>query len=410
MSSHSNNNGSRQVQLRYKKLKPGSKRAERGAFPLLYPYGERDKPFDTSKFLTARETREKHVLDEASARNEHRYRQLTWAAHSKRRLYTDNLLLNSGPLLQKWVLRTQTNIEDMRLQVLESDQMKRMTTEAEVEIATRADGTVDPSARRRFLPDTVINSPAYWKQKRLEVQAIVARKGPSMPFITVTMNPWRDEMEKLRMEIVNKGAFTPITGFPRVFDLPDLMARVYNQFSHAIFQRIKEQTEDYFGFKCVAYSTRLEFQERNTPHHHGLFWLECGVLEDVDAIESIISAELPRLGQDNELRALVKKYNMHRHSPYCKRNGGTCRFGYDANVIFLNTTIEPTSNRVEYLRRQAEDLRVFPYNPRLTKEFKAQIKVEHTQAGRAVTYLMKYTFKPPKPTTVQVRTSLEKAV
>ena len=101
---------------------------------------------------------------------------------------------------------------------------------------------------------------------------------------------------------------------------------------------------------------------------------------------------------------------MHRHSPYCKRNGGACRFGYDANDIVLNTTIDPTSNRVEYRRRQAEDLRVVPYNPRLTKEFKAHINVERSQAGGAVAYLMKYTFKPPKPTTVQVRTFLEQGV
>ena len=195
----------------------------------------------------------------------------------------------------------------MRLQFLESDQMKRMATESEVENATRADGTVDPSAGLLFLPDTVINSPAYWKQKRLDVQAIVARKGPPTLFITVTMNPWCDEMDKLGMDIVNKSAFTPVTGIPRVFDRPDLMAHVYNPFSHAIFQRITKQAEDYFGFKCVAYPTKLEFQERNKPHHHGLFWLECGVLEDVDAVESIISAELPRPGQDNELRALVKK-------------------------------------------------------------------------------------------------------
>ena len=235
-SSNRNNNGSHQVQLRYKKLKPGSKRAERGAFPLLYPYGERDKPFETAKFLTARVTREQDVPDEGNARNEHRYRQLTWAAHSERWLYTDNLLLNSGSLLQQWVLRTQTNIEDLRLQFLEKDQMKRMATESEVEIATRADGTIDPSAGRLFLPDTVINSPAYWKQKRLDLQAIVTRKGPPTLFITVTMNPWREELNKLGMDTVNKSAFTPVTGIPRVFDRPDLMARVYNQFSHAIFQ------------------------------------------------------------------------------------------------------------------------------------------------------------------------------
>ena len=132
---------------------------------MLYPYGERDKPFKTAKFLTARGTRERDVPDEGNARNEHRYRQLTWAAQSKRQLYTDNLLLNSSPLLQQWVLRTQTNIEYLRLQFLENDQMKRMATDSELEIATRADGTIDPCAGRLFLPDTVINSPAYWKRK-----------------------------------------------------------------------------------------------------------------------------------------------------------------------------------------------------------------------------------------------------
>ena len=306
-------------------------------------------------------------------------------------------LLNSGPLLQQWVLRRQTNIEDMRLQFLESDQMKRMATESEVGNATRADGTVDPAAGRLSLQDTVINSPGYWKQKRLYVQAIVARKGPPTLFITVTMNPWRDDMDKLGMDIVNEGAFKPVTEIPRVFDRPDLMARVYNQFSHAFFQRITKQAEDCFGFKCVAYSTKLEFQERNTPHHLGFFWLECGVLDDFDAIESIISAELPRPGQENELRALVKKYNMHRHFPYCKRNGGTCRFGYDDNVIVPNTTIDPTPNRVEYRRRQAEDLRVVTYNPRLTKEFEAHINVERTQADGAVAYLMSTPLSHPSP-------------
>jgi len=45
-----------------------------------------------------------------------------------------------------------------------------------------------------------------------------------------------------------------------------------------------------------------------------------------------------------------------------------------------------------------------PYNRQLTKQFKAHINVERTQGGGAVAYLMKYAFKPPKPTEVQIRT------
>jgi len=97
---------------------------------------------------------------------------------------------------------------------------------------------------------------------------------------------------------------------------------------------------------------------------------------------------------------------MHRHSPYCKRKG-KCRFGYDENSIVSNTYIDETSNRVVYRRREEEDLKVVPYNPRLTKEFKAHINVERTQGGGAVAYLMKYAFKPPKPTEVRIQSQTE---
>jgi len=49
-----------------------------------------------------------------------------------------------------------------------------------------------------------------------------------------------------------------------------------------------------------------------------------------------------------------------------------------------------------YRRRSSEDLKVVPYNPKLTKRYRCHINVERTQGGGAVAYLMKYTFKPPK--------------
>ena len=259
-------------------MKPASALAEKGYFSLLYPYGNQEQPFDLRRYLEAKND---DAADDGGSQDAHKLCLLTWASHSKRRLYTDNFLLNSGPLLQQWALRTFTNIEDMRLQLppiarqLESHifqedlQIKRMSTEEEIEASTRADGTLDPSFGKLYLPDSMVNSPAYWKQKRLHVQAIVARKGVPSLFVTVTMNLWRDEMKRLGLYTSNRSAFSPMEHKSRVFDQPDLVGRVYNQFIHAVMTQITKKAKEYFvNHKCVAFAEKLEFQARNTPHFH----------------------------------------------------------------------------------------------------------------------------------------------
>ena len=178
-----------------------------------------------TKYLAARRT---SVPPSDDAQFHLKFRKLTLATTAKWRFFTDNMLLNSGSLLLQWVLRTQTNPEDPQLQFLEAKRQQRMATEQEVELATDANESVDPAVGRLFLPDTCINSPPYWKRKHLDVHALVARKGPSTHFITVTMNPWREEMHLLGLDTDQKSAFAPVDGRPRVFDRPDLVARAYN--------------------------------------------------------------------------------------------------------------------------------------------------------------------------------------
>ena len=81
------------------------------------------------------------------------------------------------------------------------------------------------------------------------------------------------------------------------------------------------------------------------------------MLEDIDEINSIISAKLPRLGEDYELRELVLPFNKHRHSPHCLRNGH-CRFEYHDHEITPETYINEARNRVVYRRRKKEDVKV----------------------------------------------------
>ena len=268
---HSGPNGQRVVKM--KRLKPSSRQAECGAFPLLYPYGDNHEPFDITEYI---DNKKPGALDNETNPHIRELKKMTWAEFSKRRLYTDNMLLNSGTLLQQWMLRTVLGIEDMRLQFLERDQRNRLVAEQEL---IESGGNLDGASGRLFLPDSHLNSPAYWKQKRLDVQALVARVGPPSLFITVTMNPWNADMGRLGLDIEHRNTFTPHADKPRVFDRPDLVARAYNQHINEILHELETNSEEYFGRKCLAIAAKLEFQQRNTPHHHILLWLEGGVLE-----------------------------------------------------------------------------------------------------------------------------------
>ncbi|KAI0560136.1 Helitron helicase-like protein [Gracilaria domingensis] len=276
----------------------------------------------------------------------------------------------------------------------------RMVEERELQQGTHSGTDELGPPGKLYLPGNHKNSPAYWKQKRLDVQAMVARMGSPTLFITVTMNVWREEMKRLGLENDNTGALSPQGNRPRPFDRPDLVARVYNQYDNAIMTDLQKNSEAIFGLKCIGIAAKLEFQERNTPQHHILLWLEGGTIDDPEIIDSLIKAELPRgQSQENqELRALVKRLNIHRHSPYCRRRtrNGHSRFGYDHMDVVPETTIDDLTNRVTYRRRTEEDLKVVPYNPDLTRKYKAHINIERTQGGTAVAYPMKYAFKPGK--------------
>lgn len=71
----------------------------------------------------------------------------------------------------------------------------------------------------------------------------------------------------------------------------------------------------------------------------------------------MISAELPRVGEDDKIRELLRKYNTYRHSAYFRRNK-KCLFGYESMEVLPSTTIDMTLNRVMYRRIMNNDFKV----------------------------------------------------
>ena len=131
----------------------------------------------------------------------------------------------------------------------------------------------------------------------MKLHALVACKDPPTLFIIVKMNHWLEEMHQPGLDTVHKSECTPVT-------------RAYKNFSHSVLNIITKKSLEYFGYECVAYETKLEFQERIAPHHHLFCGLVAGILEHLNVVNLIIS-EFPRPGENAELRELIKIFKMH---------------------------------------------------------------------------------------------------
>lgn len=167
--------------------------------------------------------------------------------------------------------------------------------------------------------------------------------------------------------------------------------------------------EELFGKTCVGIASMLEFHALNRPYHHIFLSLEDRIIDDIDRIDSMISAEIPPQ-LDLEWRQLVRELNIHRRSPYCRgrTRNRRCRLKYDDMTITLQTYIAQTCKNVPCRRRDDEDLNGVSYNADFTGTYSGQISVEITEGGVAVGHLMEYAFKPPKRVDLRVDTGQER--
>lgn len=110
------------------------------------------------------------------------------------------------------------------------------------------------------------------------------------------------------------------------------------------------------------------------------------------------------------LRQIVRDFNIHLHSRYCRVRSRKrrYRFNYDNMTITPQTYFDQTCNGVIYGRRHHEHLNIVPYNADLTINNLAHINVKRTQEVGAVVYLMKDAFKPPNPVDLRVETREER--
>ena len=87
--------------------------------------------------------------------------------------------------------------------------------------------------------------------------------------------------------------------------------------------------------EIADYFYRVEFQQRGSPHIHGLFWIRDAPQYEKDSNEEVVAfidkfITCHKPNSSSEMENLVN-LEMHRHAKTCKRTGNNihvCRFNF----------------------------------------------------------------------------------
>lgn len=122
--------------------------------------------------------------------------------------------------------------------------------------------------------------------------------------------------------------------------------------------------------EIADYFYRIEFQQRGSPHVHGLFWIKDAPPYEKDSNEEVvafvdkfITCYKPNISGEMES---VVTLQMHRHARTCKRSGNNiqiCRFNFPLppmpRTIILKPLEESCHNEKEskLIKENSENIR-----------------------------------------------------
>ncbi|XP_076029108.1 uncharacterized protein LOC143017956 [Oratosquilla oratoria] len=303
-------------------------------------------------------------------------------------------------------------IEFERLLYIQNNQTKlRVEEYSLLKDALNSDRNINPQdlGKAVILPSSYIGSPRYWKERTQDAMCYGREYGRPDLFITFTCNPKWDEITENLQNGQNPA------------DRHDIVARVFKQKLNKMMDVLVKKKSGIFG-KVKAYIYTVEWQKRGLPHAHILLWLE--QIIHADKTDLITSAEIPDPSIDRELYNIVVNQMVHgpcgdhnNQSP-CMNNS-KCSKKYPK--AFIAHTRSEISGYPLYRRRDSEnggqsativrngktytiDNRwIVPYNPLLSKAFKAHINVEICCSVQSIMYIIKYLNKGSDAAVLQLR-------
>ncbi|XP_066316557.1 uncharacterized protein [Miscanthus floridulus] len=197
--------------------------------------------------------------------------------------------------MQQWAIDMYIKIESMRLDWYSNpENQKLIRTELYqglVDVISAGETQGSKVGKRIVLPRSFPGCDRDMQQRFLNAMAIVQRFGRPNYFITMTCNPYWEEIT------------SNLKPGQEPQDRPELVARVYR----AKLRDLKDLLikRKYFG-DVAAYIHVTEFQKRGLPHEHFLLIMKSGSkLTTPDAYDRVISAEIPDKDRYTELHDLA---------------------------------------------------------------------------------------------------------
>lgn len=315
----------------------------------------------------------------------------------------DNHILKCRYLYHQFIVDMYVKMESERLRFIRFNQ-SRLRAEEFIHLRDAINSPHDQNVNVNdigsmvILPSSYVGSPRHMQEYIQDAMTYVRVYGRPDLIITFTCNPNWIEIKQLLLPGQNP------------CDRHDITARVFKQKLKSLMDFIVKH--HVFGEPaCWMYS--IEWQKRGLPHAHILLWLSQSIRSD--EIDSIISAEIPDIDNDDELFYIVTSNMIHGpcgsinpNSPCMNQRKCTKRFP----KALLKETITGLDSYPLYKRRSTDDgghsftkrvlnhnefiidnQWVVPYSPLLSKTFNAHINVEFCSSVESIKYICKYVNK-----------------
>ena len=328
---------------------------------------------------------------------------LTLHAYVRAALYQSEALRLCGRLADEWTLdnfsRWQAaNFNYLKWQLHRGAQGSRVSvsrshaTQTIQSARTRVSGAEEFQhvGRLLSLPASVPGSRGYQNRLLDDGMSVVDRLGKPTLFITFTCNSNWPEIVSQLMPGQSAAELSAITN--RVFKmrLNNLMAKL--------------RSGHYFGRRAVYITAVTEHQKRGLAHAHIAFRFEGDQPTSSEAIDALVSAELPQLTEDSSdddraVHRMVSSYMIHScREGRCFKAGTpvasrTCKYGYP----YTDNEVTYADDRgyIQYRRRgpDSRNANVVSYNRAMLLEFDTHINVQIAHTVNILSYLFKYFVK-----------------
>ena len=193
----------------------------------------------------------------------------------------------------------------------------------------------------KFLKN-VRGSPAYWQRELYDVLAMLRMLGIPTWFLTLSAADlhWIEMIEAVSIHMGERLTRRQIHNMSikdrseKLKNNPVTACRMFQHRVEVFFRDYILDTTNPVG-EVYDHVIKIEFQARGSPHAHCLLWVKDAPHIDIDSdnavcafIDAYISGRIPDDNPDNQnIQKMVKEFETHSHSAYCRRNG-SCRFGF----------------------------------------------------------------------------------